>query len=61
MPRPPKDPNLRMDVDLRIPVTREQKEKISMAVSLDQMEFAQWARDILIRAAERRIKLESKE
>jgi hypothetical protein len=53
--RPKKDPALRMDVDLRIPVTDDQKEAISEAARADQTDLATWARPILLRAAERRL------
>lgn len=51
MARPKKDPSLRMDVDLRIPVTVEQKELISKAAASQQLDVAAWVRPILIRAA----------
>lgn len=53
--RPPKDKSQRKDVDLRIPVTTAQKERIMEAVALDSLDMAEWARGILIRAAENRI------
>lgn len=54
MARPPKEPHLRMNTDLRIPVTAEQKQEIMAAVADDPMGFAAWAREILLRAAEKR-------
>jgi hypothetical protein len=58
MARPPKDPRDRKDVDLRIPVTANQKEKVMEAARLDQLDMAEWARAILLRAANQRIKKE---
>jgi hypothetical protein len=52
--RPPKAKTDRKDVDLRIPVTAEQKARIMEAVSLDGGDMASWARPILLRAAESR-------
>ena len=51
MARPPKEPHLRMSIDLRIPVTAEQKQKIMDAVADEPGGFAAWARDVLLRAA----------
>ncbi|HEV3261225.1 MAG TPA: hypothetical protein VG013_30510 [Gemmataceae bacterium] len=55
MARPPKDARLRMDTDLRIPVTAEQKLLITDAVADDPAGFAAWARQVLLRAAEERV------
>ena len=54
MARPPKQPHLRMSIDLRIPVTAEQKQKIMDAVADEPAGFAAWARQVLLRAAEKR-------
>lgn len=54
MARPPKEPHLRMSIDLRIPVTAEQKQKIMDAVVDEPEGFAAWARGVLLRAAEKR-------
>jgi hypothetical protein len=51
MARPKKDPALRMDLDLRIPVTAEQKAVIAKAAGLNQADVATWVRPILMRAA----------
>lgn len=51
MPRPKKDPALRMDTDIRIPVTAEQKAVIAAAVSDDPRGLAAWAREVLLLAA----------
>ena len=51
MSRPKKDPALRMDLDLRIPVTAEQKQFILDAVANEPAGFASWAREVLLKAA----------
>jgi hypothetical protein len=51
MARPPKDPHLRMDTDIRIPVTADQKREISEAVQDEPDGLAAWARGILLQAA----------
>ncbi len=56
MARPPKDPNLRMSIDLRIPVTPAQKRAISDAVADHPDGFAAWAREILLAAAAERVR-----
>jgi hypothetical protein len=49
--RPPKKAKDRKDVDLRIPVTAEQKASILEACAADGgAEMASWARGILLRA-----------
>jgi len=55
MARPVKEPHLRMNIDLRIPVTAEQKEKLMAAVADNPNGFAAWAREVLLRAAEKRV------
>lgn len=52
MARPPKNPRLRMDIDLRIPVTVDQKRRIMEAVADEPGGFAAWARQVLLEAAE---------
>lgn len=56
MARPPKDPALKMSVDLRIPVTEEQKAMIVQAATNNQSDLASWVRPILIAAAQKNIK-----
>jgi hypothetical protein len=56
MARPPKDPAMRMDVDLRIPVTHEQKMLISKAAGAEQSDMASWARGVLVKVAKERMK-----
>ena len=60
MGRPPKEAGERKDVDLRIPVTAEQKARIMDAVSLDGGDMTSWARPILLRAAEDRLRSDHK-
>jgi hypothetical protein len=54
MARPKKDPALRMDTDIRIPMTMEQKQTITDAVAEEPGGLAAWARGILLDAAKRR-------
>jgi hypothetical protein len=49
--RPAKDPSQRKAVDLRIPVTPEQKEIIFEATADEPDGMAAWARAVLLRAA----------
>jgi predicted glycosyltransferase len=56
MARPPKNIADRKDVDLRIPVTAEQKEQVLSAARMEGLEMAAWARPILIKAAQNRLK-----
>jgi uncharacterized protein (DUF1778 family) len=51
MARPLKKPELRMDTDLRIPVTADQKATIQQAAEIAQSDMAAWARQILLNAA----------
>ena len=53
--RPPKDPRLRMDTDIRIPVTAEQKELVNQATQDSPDGLAAWARAVLIAAAKQRL------
>ena len=55
MARPKKDKRLLMDVDLRIPVTAEQKRQVVKAAKLDGYDLASWVRPIIIRAAQERL------
>ncbi|MDE2098101.1 MAG: hypothetical protein KGL39_12680 [Patescibacteria group bacterium] len=50
--RPPKRDAERKDVDLRIPVTAEQKALIAEAVRLESVDMASWARPVLLQAAQ---------
>jgi len=49
MARPPKNPSERKNVDIRIPVTPDQKQLITDA--LDGQELAGWARDLILKGA----------
>jgi hypothetical protein len=55
MARKPKDPSLRMTVDLRIPVTPAQKQTVTDAMAIDNREFASWARGMILDAAQEMI------
>jgi hypothetical protein len=55
MARPRKEGRLRMDTDLRIPVTSEQKALIAEATRDEPEGMAAWARAILLRAAQERV------
>jgi hypothetical protein len=56
MARPPKNPDLRMDKDLRIPVTAEQRETVNRAAQAAGQDMAAWARSLLLTAARRQLK-----
>ncbi len=51
MARPRKDRSERKSVDLRVPLTEAQKDMISQAARLDDVDMAAWARPILLEAA----------
>lgn len=55
MARPKKDPALRMDTDLRIPLTNEHKSVIVDAASDEPEGMAAWARAVLLQAAREKI------
>ena len=55
MPRPEKKPEDRKSHHLRVPVNEAQKELIEQACSLEDQDFAAWARAILLDAAKRAI------
>jgi hypothetical protein len=50
MARPPKDPALRKNVDLRIPMTADQKQMVLNAIG--NRELAGWARDLILATAQ---------
>jgi hypothetical protein len=56
MARPTKNSTDKKSVDLRIPVTIDQKELVVSAAKLDGLEMAAWARPILVREAQKRLK-----
>jgi uncharacterized protein (DUF1778 family) len=51
MARPKKDPSLLKNLDLRIPVTADQKRLVMDAAAVTGEDFAGWARDVLLKAA----------
>ena len=55
MARPPKKADLRMDKDLRIPVTTEQRESVNRAAQATGQDMATWARPIILDAAKREL------
>jgi hypothetical protein len=55
MGRPRKEGRLRMDTDLRIPMTSEQKGLIAEATREEPEGMAAWARHVLLEMAKRRI------
>jgi hypothetical protein len=55
MARPKKDPALRMDTDIRVPMTGEQKALINEATADEAQGMAAWVRGVLIDAAKRKL------
>jgi hypothetical protein len=55
MARPTKDGRLRMDRDIRIPVTSEQKALIAEATADEAEGMAAWARAVLLECARRKL------
>ncbi len=55
MARPPKKPELRMDKDLRIPVTADQRTTINRAAEIAGKDMAAWAREVLLKAAAKQL------
>jgi hypothetical protein len=55
MARPRKYGDLRMDTDLRIPLTTEQKAIIDKAAADELGGKAEWARAVLLAAAKRKL------
>lgn len=55
MGRPRKDDSLRMDTDLRVPLTGEQKALLDEATSDEPQGKAAWARTVLLDAAKKKI------
>jgi len=60
MARPPKDPSERKSVDLRIPLTEDQKKLVAKAASADQADVAAWVRPIVLLAAQKRLAKQAK-
>jgi hypothetical protein len=55
MARPKKDPAMRMNTDLRIPMTSDQKSLITEATKDESEGMAAWARTVLLAAARRKM------
>ena len=47
---------MRMDTDIRIPMTADQKKLLLQAIEQEPEGMAAWARSVLLREAERRIR-----
>jgi hypothetical protein len=58
--RPKKDKTKLLNVPLRVMVTMAQRDVIDEALRLEDCEFSEWARLILVRAAEKRVSQERK-
>jgi uncharacterized protein (DUF1778 family) len=56
MGRPPKDKRLLMNVPLRIMLTTDQKDLIEQAAAAEGLDMTAWARPILLRAAQEKVK-----
>ena len=55
MARPPKDPSERKTVDVRIPMTENQKRIVLEAAASDQADVATWVRPIILGAAQEKL------
>ena len=55
MGRPIKKDALRMDKDIRVPVTADQKKIIEKAVANEPAGMAAWVRQVVLKAAEEKI------
>jgi uncharacterized protein (DUF1778 family) len=55
MGRPIKKDALRMDKDIRVPVTADQKKIIEKAVANEPQGMAAWVRQVVLKAAEEKI------
>jgi uncharacterized protein (DUF1778 family) len=55
MARPPKDPSEIKSVDIRVPLTVDQKKLIFRAAAVDGTDVATWLRPILIQAAHQKL------
>jgi len=55
MARPHKDPELRMDTDLRVPMTSAQKQLLDDATADEPEGKAAWARAVLLDAAKKKL------
>jgi hypothetical protein len=57
MARPLKPKSERKDSDLRIPVTAQQKDVVLRAAKSANLDMAAWARAILLKEAQKQIKI----
>lgn len=55
MVRPRKEDHLRMDTDIRIPLTAEQKALIAEATADEPAGMAAWVRGILLEASKKKL------
>jgi uncharacterized protein (DUF1778 family) len=60
MARPPKKPSDVKSVDIRIPLTEEQKQLIVTAAASENADVASWVRPIVIDAAQKLIRVQQK-
>ena len=54
--RPPKDPEDRKTASMKLPMTEAEKQLIEQAATVDDAKPVTWARDLLLKAAKRRVK-----
>ncbi len=54
--RPPKTPEERKTANMKIPLADSEKDTIEAAALADGVKPVTWARDVLLRAAKRRLK-----
>lgn len=56
MARPPKKPEDRKTANMKLPMTEAEKLLIEQAAAVDGAKPVTWARDLLLKAARRRVK-----
>ena len=56
MSRPPKKPEDRRTANMKLPLTADEKAAIQAAAEHDDAKPVTWARDVLMKAAKRRLK-----
>jgi hypothetical protein len=61
MGRPRKYTDAPLDKDVRISLTKDQKQLIQVAAGMDSLDMAVWARNLLLEAARTRIARSHKE
>jgi len=54
--RPPKPPDERKTASMKLPLADDEKELIERAARADDAKPVTWARDLLLKAARRRLK-----